>query len=276
MARTMFQYQHSPSMRPAGYEPQRLVLRCGRTEPGGFFTDATSRRAVHQDAFLRFAANGGLFAGARFRGQPQTGPAIDEADGLGGHLPEKEIIGELSSPQSIPLFVAWVMVETPDQVWSTDITYIRLRRGFMYPVAIMDWFSRYVLAWRLSNTLDVGFCLEALEEALKGRRPGIFNSDQGVQFTSRDFTERLERDAIPISMDGRGRAFDNIFIERLWRSVKYEEVYLNDYDGVLEAQRGLGRYFRFYNLERPHQALGYQTPATVYSGMKSSQAVVIC
>jgi putative transposase len=176
-----------------------------------------------------------------------------------------------------PYLLRGVVVASPDQVWSTDITYIRLRAGFMYLVAILDWFSRYVLAWRLSNTLDVAFCLAALEESLSGRRrPGIFNSDQGAQFTSQDFTDRLEQEAIRVSMDGRGRVFDNIFIERLWRSVKYEEVYLKDYEGGPEARHGLGQYFRFYNQQRPHQSLGYQTPAAVYFGMSSSPAVVVC
>lgn len=197
--------------------------------------------------------------------------------GLEAIYPKPHLSANYLQHKVYPYLLRGVVVDTPDQVWSTDITYIRLRHGFMYLVAILDWFSRYVLAWRLSNTLDVAFCLDALEEALNGqRRPGIFNSDQGVQFTSRDFTKRLERNAIRISMDGRGRVFDNIFIERLWRSVKYEEVYLKDYDGALEARGGIGRYFRFYNLERPHQALGYQTPAAVYLGMVSSPAVVIC
>ncbi len=176
-----------------------------------------------------------------------------------------------------PYLLRGVMVASPDQVWSTDITYIRLRAGFLYLVAILDWFSRYVLSWRLSNTLEVAFCLEALEEALQGRRrPEIFNSDQGVQFTSRDFTGRLEREGIRVSMDGRGRVFGNIFIERLWRTVKYEEVYLNDYERGRDARDGLGRYFRFYNQERPHQALGYQTPEAVYWGRVNVSASVGC
>jgi len=175
-----------------------------------------------------------------------------------------------------PYLLRGVAVDRPDQVWSADITYIRMHRDFLYLVAILDWFSRYVLSWRLSNTLDVAFCLEALEEALGGRRrPEVFNSDQGVQFTSQEFTGRLEREAIRISMDGRGRVFDNIFIERLWRSVKYEEVYLNDYEGPPDARGGLDRYLRFYNHERPHQALRYLTPAEVYRGMASSPSVVV-
>lgn len=163
-----------------------------------------------------------------------------------------------------PYLLRGVPILRRDQVWSTDITYIRLRGGFVYLVAIIDWYSRYVLAWRLSNTLDTGFCLEALDEALLRGRPDIFNSDQGVQFTSSDFTGRLEQAKIQISMDGRGRCFDNIFVERLWRSVKYEDIYLNDYETVGEARAGLGRYFPLYNNERLHQSLDYQTPAQVY------------
>jgi putative transposase len=152
----------------------------------------------------------------------------------------------------------------PHQVWSTDITYIPMPQGFMYLVAILDWYSRYVLSWRLSNTLDGSFCLEALEEALALGKPRIFNSDQGVQFTSLEFTGRLETAGIAISMDGRGRALDNIFVERLWRSVKYEDVYIKDYGSVVELETGLTEYFQLYNYHRPHQSLNYQTPAWVH------------
>jgi putative transposase len=152
----------------------------------------------------------------------------------------------------------------PHQVWSTDITYIPMPQGFMYLVAILDWYSRYVLSWRLSNTLDGSFCLEALEEALALGKPRIFNSDQGVQFTSLEFTGRLETAGIAISMDGRGRALDNVFVERLWRSVKYEDVYIKDYGSVVELETGLTEYFQLYNYHRPHQSLNYQTPAWVH------------
>ncbi len=151
-----------------------------------------------------------------------------------------------------------------NEVWSTDITYIRLRQGFLYLVAVLDWYSRFVLAWELSNTLDTGFCLAALETAMQQGPPAIFNTDQGAQFTSAAYISRLEQAGIQISWDGRGRALDNVFVERLWRSVKWEEVYLKDYQTVADAVRGLAGYFRFYNHERPHQALGYQTPAQVY------------
>jgi len=165
-----------------------------------------------------------------------------------------------------PYLLRNVAVTRPNQVWSADITYVPLRCGFLYLMAILDWYSRYVLSWRLSNTLDVGFCLEALDEALRRARPEIFNSDQGVQFTSREFTSRLESAAVSISMDGRGRALDNVFVERLWRSVKYEEVYLHDYATGAECHAGLSRYLEFYCEERLHQALDYRTPAEVYRG----------
>ena len=151
-----------------------------------------------------------------------------------------------------------------DQVWSSDITYIPMKHGFMYLTAVIDWFSRYVLSWRLSNTLDGAFCLEALEEALSTGRPEIFNTDQGVQFTARAYTGRLEEAGVAVSMDGRGRALDNVFIERLWRSVKYEDIYIKLYDLVPELVTGLTAYFRFYDEERPHQSLDYRTPGEVY------------
>ncbi len=152
-------------------------------------------------------------------------------------------------------------------MWAADITYIRLRKGFVYLVAVMDWYSRYVISWRLSTTLEVDFCVEALTVALNQGRPEIFNTDQGSQFTSHDFQRPLQEAAIKISLDGRGRAFDNIMIERLWRSVKYEEVYLKDYQTVKDAQSGLKAYFEFYNERRPHQALEYSTPASHYRGV---------
>jgi putative transposase len=163
-----------------------------------------------------------------------------------------------------PYLLRGVTVERPDQVWSTDITYIRMAQGFVYLVAVMDWFSRFVLSWSLSLTMEIDFCIEALRAALRRGRPDIFNSDQGVQFTSEKFTGELAAQDIAISMDGRGRCMDNIFIERLWRSLKYEEVYLKDYESVTEARTGIERYFRFYNQERLHQSLSYRTPAALY------------
>jgi putative transposase len=163
-----------------------------------------------------------------------------------------------------PYLLRGVPITRGNQVWSTDITYIRLHGGFVSLVAVMDGFSRYVLSWAVSITMDVGFCLEALEQALEVARPDIFNSDQGAQFTSVDFTERLTAAGIQISMDGRGRALDNVFVERLWRTVKYEEVYLKDYETPREAMQGLAQFFVRYNEWRQHQALGYRTPASVY------------
>lgn len=169
-----------------------------------------------------------------------------------------------------PYLLRDVTVAHADQVWSADITYIRLRAGFLYLVAVMDWFSRYVLSWRLSNTLDSSFCVEALAEALRIAQPEVFNTDQGSQFTGEEFTGLLNACHIAISMDGRGRCLDNIFVERLWRTVKYEEVYLHDYQAPAEAYLGLKRYFAFYNTERFHQALNYQTPEEVYRfGLKA-------
>lgn len=163
-----------------------------------------------------------------------------------------------------PYLLRDLSITYPNQVWCADITYIRMPHGFLYLVAIMDWFSRYVLSWELSNTLDVHFCLEALHRALKSAKSEIFNTDQGSQFTGKAFTGLLEQNNIRISMDGRGRFFDNIFIERLWRTVKYEEVYLHDYQDGMEAYIALDKYFRFYNEERFHSSLDYQTPSEVY------------
>jgi putative transposase len=156
-------------------------------------------------------------------------------------------------------------------VWSTDLTYVPMPTGYMYLIAIIDWYSRYVLAWALSNTMDVFLCTQALEEALLESEPVIFNTDQGSQFTSPVFTQRLLDREILISMDGRGRALDNVFIERLWRNVKYENIYLNDYQSVPELTQGLRNYFEFYNHERPHSALDGQTPVEVHTRMKVEQ-----
>ena len=166
--------------------------------------------------------------------------------------------------RTYPYLLRGLNVTRVNQVWVSDITYIPMARGFLYLVAIMDHFSRYVLSWRLSNTLDVDFCVEALEEALSKAKPEIFNTDQGSQFTSDAFTSLLLENGIQISMDGKGRYLDNIFVERLWRSVKYEEVYLKAYETVREARVGIDDYMGFYNNERPHQALGYRTPAQVH------------
>jgi len=166
-----------------------------------------------------------------------------------------------------PYLLNGMKITRPNQVWATDITYIPMARGFMYLVAIIDWYSRYVLSWKLSNTLEADFCVEALEEALKKGKPEIFNTDQGSQFTSEAFTGILKEHGIKISMDGKGSYNDNLFIERLWRTVKYEEVYLRAYQDGREARVSLGNYFRFYNTERPHQSHGYRTPAEVFNSM---------
>ncbi len=170
-----------------------------------------------------------------------------------------------------PYLLRNLAIERPDQVWSADITYVPLARGFMYLVAVLDWHSRYVLSWELSNTLDSRFCVSALQAALVERQPEIFNTDQGAQFTSQAFTGVLEQSDIAISMDGRGRALDNVFIERLWRTVKYENIYLHGYQTALELERGLAAYFEFYCYERLHMALGYQTPWEVYSAGRRLQ-----
>jgi putative transposase len=167
-----------------------------------------------------------------------------------------------------PYLLRGLTIDRPNQVWAADITYIPLARGFAYLIAVMDWHSRRVLSWRLSNTLDSSFCVEALQEALcRFGRPGIFNSDQGSQFTASTFTAVLLAAGVKISMDGRGRCIDNVFVERLWRSLKYEDIYLKAYANLVEARAGIGRYFEFYNTRRSHQALGHQTPAAFYDGL---------
>ena len=172
-----------------------------------------------------------------------------------------------------PYLLRGLAICRANQVWATDITYIPMKDGFVYLVAIMDWYSRRVLSWRLSNTLDSNFCVDALEEALsRFGSPEIFNTDQGAQFTAEAFTQPLRDRGIAISMDGKGRCLDNVFVERLWRSLKYEEVYLHAYGNVQDARAGIGRYFAFYNSERPHQALGYQTPGAFYRGARARAA----
>ncbi len=164
-----------------------------------------------------------------------------------------------------PYLLNNVTINRANQIWAADITYIPMARGFLYLVAIIDWYSRYVLSWRLSNTLSVDFCVDALKEALRKGQPDIFNTDQGAQFTSEEFTGLLDERGIRVSMDGKGSYSDNLFIERLWRTVKYEEVYLKTYCDGREASVAIGQYFRFYNCQRPHQSLGYRTPADVYN-----------
>jgi len=190
--------------------------------------------------------------------------------GLAAIYPKRRLSVSNPAHRVYPYLLRGVRVSRPDEVWASDITYIRLRGGFVYLTAIMDWHSRYVLSWELSNTLDAAFCLSALERALAISQPEIFNSDQGGQYTSEAFTGRLRKAGVKISMDGRGRVYDNIFVERLWRTVKYEEVYLRDYASLGEAQAALGRYFHRYNHQRPHQSLGWRTPAEVYFGKQEA------
>ncbi|MGP8320879.1 MAG: IS3 family transposase [Methanosarcinaceae archaeon] len=184
--------------------------------------------------------------------------------GLEAIYPKPNLSKASKEHKIYPYLLRGVSIDRVDQVWSTDITYIRLNSGFIYLVAVIDWFSRYVLSYEFSTTLDKEFCIKALQDALKVAKPEIFNTDQGSQFTSEDFTGTLKEAGVTISMDGRGRAMDNIFVERLWRSVKYERVYLHNYETVREAIQDIGEYFDFYNNERPHQSLDYQTPAKIY------------
>ena len=186
-------------------------------------------------------------------------------------IPDKE-------HEVFPYLLRGLAIERPNQVWCTDITYIRMVKGFIYLVAVMDWFSRYVLSWEMSNTLDAGFCMDALNRALLKAKPEIFNSDQGSQFTSKAFLKILKDREIAISMDGRGRVFDNIFIERLWRTIKYEEVYLHDYRSPREARQGIGGFLEFYNRERLHSSLGYGTPEEAYAGLLKAkeELPIIC
>lgn len=196
--------------------------------------------------------------------------------GLAGMAPGPATSSKHPEHKVYPYLLRGVAVTRPNQVWSTDVTYIRLERGFAYLVAIIDWYSRKVLSWRISNSMDASFCVDCLEDALRAYgKPEIFNSDQGSQFTSHAFTGVLKREDVSISMDGRGRALDNIFVERLWRSVKYEDVYLKGYATMGELTIGLTQYFAFYNAERPHQSLGYETPNQVYASGLGGGAMII-
>lgn len=184
--------------------------------------------------------------------------------GIAAIYPKPDLSKAAKRHKVYPYLLRGVAIVRSNQVWSTDITYIRMHSGFIYLTAVIDWYSRYVLSWRLSNSLDADFCIEALEEALEISCPEIFNTDQGSQFTSDGFTQVLKDAEIQISMDGKGRAIDNVFVERLWRSIKYEEVYIKNYQNVSEAYCNLQTYFHYYNTQRLHQALGYKTPLEVY------------
>jgi putative transposase len=184
--------------------------------------------------------------------------------GLAAIYPRPRLSTPAPGHRIYPYLLRGVPIERVDQVWSTDITYVRLPQGFIYLTAVIDWFSRYVLSWEVSTTLDAAFCVTALERALSRGKPEVFNTDQGSQFTSAEFTGCLTSAGVSISMDGRGRALDNIFVERLWRTVKYEEVYIKEYNGVRDGESNLGAFLTFYNNVRGHQSLGYRTPREVY------------
>ena len=235
-------------MRADWPEPLDAVLSAGGRVGLQSGADAPDRPAVHEDALLRLATDDSV---------PAPRQAIHPKHKTGAPAP---------GHRHYPYLLRGIQITRPCQVWSSDITYIPMRGGFLYLAAIIDRFSRYVLAWQLSNTLDGLFCRVALRQALAQGTPEIFNTDQGAQFTADEFTGILEGAGILISMDGRGRALDNIFVERLWRTVKYEHIYLHDYDDVPALATGLHGYFRFYNYERPHQSLGYRTPAEVHHG----------
>jgi putative transposase len=200
-----------------------------------------------------------------FVGQKRVRTAM-QTMGLEAIYPKPNLSAANKEHKKFPYLLRDLIINRPDQAWAGDITYVPLIAGFGYLFAIIDWFSRYVIEWELSNLLDAAFCVEALERGLLKKKPEIFNTDQGVQFTSNQFTGRLENDGIRISMDGKGRALDNVFVERLWRSVKYEEIYPKGYESLKEVRQGLRKYFEFYNEKRPHQGLEYRTPAEVYFG----------
>ena len=224
------------------------------------------RPAIPGHALLRVAADEGLAAETRPPGQQKKRPAFDADHGTCGHLSAVQDQQSGAGHELYPYQLGGMDITRPNQVWAADITYIPMASGLLYLAAIMDWYSRYVVAWNLSNTLDAQFCVEALEEALEKGRPDVFNTDQGSQFTSEAFTGCLDRQGVRISMDGKGRYSDNIFVERLWRTVKYETVYLKAYTDGRQAKADLAAYFRFYNTQRPHQALGYRTPVEVFNG----------
>ncbi len=205
-----------------------------------------------------------------FVGRKRTGRLM-RLMGLEAVFPKRNTSKPHPGHPVYPYLLRGVTINRTNQVWGMDITYIRLRQGFVYLAAVVDWKSRYVLSWKISNTLTTDFCVEALKEALEYGTPEIFNTDQGCQFTSEEFVKVLKDHKVQISMDGRGRALDNIFVERLWRSVKYENVYLKGYETIPDAEAGLREYFDFYNLQRHHQSLAYKTPWLVYSGLEVAQ-----
>jgi len=250
------------------------VCRSGmyyKTEPTGEEELALMRRIDEMHLQVPFYGSRRLTVELRAEGRVVNRKRVQRlmrVMGLEAMAPKPDTSKPSPEHRVYPYLLKGLDVCRVDQVWASDITYIPMSVGFCYLIAIMDWYSRRVLSWRLSNTLDSGFCVEALQEALSGfGPPKIFNTDQGSQFTAEAFTGVLRERSIDISMDGRGRCIDNVFVERLWRSLKYEEVYLHAYDDLNEARSGIGRYFDFYNTERRHQSLGYQTPAAFYDGL---------
>ena len=256
-------------MHVARPEPLGLVLRTGHRVEGEPPADAADRRRVHAAPGDGPAADGPLAAGPGHAVNVKRVSRLMRVMGIAAIYPKPRLSRRCEKHPVFPYLLRGVRVERVDQVWSTDITYVPMRKGFMYLAAVIDWHSRYVLGWRLSNTLDGTFCVELLDEVLRRRKPEVFNTDQGVQFTAREFVGRLERAGVAISMDGKGRALDNVFVERLWRTVKYEHLYVMGYETVPELERGLKEFLRYYNRERMHQGLNYQTPANVY---KAGQA----
>jgi putative transposase len=230
-------------------------------------SEAVSRRLDELFTAYPFYGVRRLTAALRREGHPVNPKRVRRLmrqQGLAAVYPHRRLSQSAPAHRVYPYLLRDLAIERPDQVWATDITYVRLRHGFVYLVAILDWYSRYVVDWAVSTSLEAEFCVTALARCLAAGRPEIFNSDQGCQFTSAAFTGVLQAAGVAISMDGRGRVYDNIFVERLWRSVKYEAVYLHDYETVPEAERGLAEYFDFYNHRRLHQALGYRPPVEVY------------
>ncbi|EDZ45032.1 hypothetical protein RBY4I_239 [Rhodobacterales bacterium Y4I] len=263
----------------AAVDPAVFVLLSAQgrdgAEPGA---NASDRRAVSGNAVLRCSADDLASSQRRPSGERETDQTVDAAHGLDADLPEAQhpLPGSTCKAcarggkaakghKTYPYLLRGLRVDRPNQVWAADITYLPMRRGFLYLVAIMDWHTRKVLAWRISNTLEAGFCVEALNEAIhRFGPPEIMNTDQGSQFTSFAWTDRLRRSGVRISMDGKGRFLDNIFVERLWRSLKYECVYLHAWETGSEAKAGVGKWVDFYNRKRPHSALGGKPPAVVY------------
>ena len=253
------------AMSVAGAAPLVGVPQAGRGQCRGSGDHGADRSAESGPALLWLAPNGGVAGDPGSCGEPQTGPAVDAAVGSGAIYQRPNTSKPSAAHKIYPYLLGGLTIERVNQVWCADVTYIPMAKGFVYLVVIMDWVSRAVLAWRLSNTLEADLCVEALEEALaRYGRPEIFNTDQGSQFTSGDFTGTLKRHEVMISMDGKGRCMDNIFVERLWRSLKYEEVYLHAYATVAEAKAGIGAWLDFYNTERQHQSLSYRTPQQIY------------